>query len=549
MRIKNKILKYGLAIAFLGGIGFSATAQSVGSSATYTGLGIAGGVFSTVNETVYIGPGAYDINGDWEIYSKNVWISPDATFTGTGKMIFKNPIDAGAPAASRNFVDGNKSTTPLGLNIEVGNDIGIELMDVSLAGDLSSWTDAATASTIYADKNIDFSIDNGNIYLGAMIDGNLVLSSNATLSGYNQNRMVVTNNSIVNHLVKEGLSGSFVFPVGIDANDYTPAQLNSVSSNTLSVSVQDYAASIPDEDLTSGTIDDADGMQRTWHIFGNTAGVSTTLTLQHNNSTNQAGFNTTSNYITQWSDETPNSTGDNVYGWSTSKWQTNNPLVSAVGNLIDPSGAVAGSSMISRIYTSLPTTGIAEQSYFTKSSDLLHPLSLQITDFVISNNDCKVDVKWKTANESGVATFEVYYSKDGIAYEKVGEVAPNGGHNGYAFHHPLKYTGTVFFKVAVLKDAKRTYTQVKTLQVNCLSDQYSTFPVPTRSNLSVKGLNTNKAYQLAVYNLNGQLVKLSQVLPIDGIGTVDITELPTANYILKVSLDEQQVYQAVIVKD
>src|SRR6218665_497698 len=91
-------------------------AQAVGSSATYTGLGIGGGDFSTLEETLYVGPGDYVVNGDWHIYSRYVWISPDATFSGTGSITFYNPSDAGG-AASNTLMDGNNSINSINLSI------------------------------------------------------------------------------------------------------------------------------------------------------------------------------------------------------------------------------------------------------------------------------------------------------------------------------------------------------------------------------------------------------------------------------------------------
>jgi len=62
------------------------SSEATGGTAGTSAMALeASDVTASVAETLYIGPGDYTINGTWEIYSKNVWISPAATFTGTAR--------------------------------------------------------------------------------------------------------------------------------------------------------------------------------------------------------------------------------------------------------------------------------------------------------------------------------------------------------------------------------------------------------------------------------------------------------------------------------
>src|SRR5690349_11106332 len=129
-----------------------AMAQGLGSVET-TGGAAASSVVSmaasdttaSVSESLYIGPGNYQIDGTWNIYSKNVWISPEAIITGTGTIKFFNPSDAGG-ASSATLIDGNNNTASIDVNIELHNASNLILTD--LVGPGAPWTDATGQANI-----------------------------------------------------------------------------------------------------------------------------------------------------------------------------------------------------------------------------------------------------------------------------------------------------------------------------------------------------------------------------------------------------------------
>jgi gliding motility-associated-like protein len=106
--------------------------------------------------------------------------------------------------------------------------------------------------------------------------------------------MIVTNNSIDGHVVKDFIAGSsFTFPVGIAAGDYTPATLGAKSAGKLFVSVEDYGIA----NLMGQKPDQ--GMNRDWHIYSNAA-MKADVTLQHNQNTNGFFFRDANAGITQY---------------------------------------------------------------------------------------------------------------------------------------------------------------------------------------------------------------------------------------------------------
>ena len=85
--------------------------------------------------------------------------------------------------------------------------------------------------------NLDLATDYANVILNG---NSLVFNTSGKISNYSRDRMMVTGNSIAGHMVKDYAgSESFVFPVGIAEEDYTPATLAALSPGRLFVSVQD----------------------------------------------------------------------------------------------------------------------------------------------------------------------------------------------------------------------------------------------------------------------------------------------------------------------
>ena len=276
---------------------FKVPAQTGKSSMTVDNSTVtiaAGAVESRFSEGTYFGPDAnWVIDGLLEIWSKNIWISPGATFSGTGKIIVYNPGDnpfytdmiAGATA-----IDGNNSNF-INLIIEHRNPENILLEDIDDPGFKTSNPAGSLSATLNVGGTLDLAVNNADIILNGK---NLVFNTSGKIDNYDASRMVVTGNSITGHMVKDfGGNSAFVFPIGIAERDYTPVSLSPSLAGKLYVSVQDYPGA-----GTTG-IKPMLGMDRSWHIYSSVPLLSM-ITLQHNQSTNGALFKDAKASITQF---------------------------------------------------------------------------------------------------------------------------------------------------------------------------------------------------------------------------------------------------------
>src|SRR3546814_7962733 len=94
----------------------AAQAQTGGSSTTADNTAVVvapGTVELRTSESSYFGPDSHwEIHGTLEIWSKNIWIAPTATFTGTGRIIIHDPSTNpyyGDIEAGPTLIDGNNA--------------------------------------------------------------------------------------------------------------------------------------------------------------------------------------------------------------------------------------------------------------------------------------------------------------------------------------------------------------------------------------------------------------------------------------------------------
>ncbi|MCX2454030.1 gliding motility-associated C-terminal domain-containing protein [Pedobacter sp. PLR] len=248
------------------------------------------------SEGSYFGPTAdWTIDGTLEIYSKNIWIAPGATFKGKGRVVVYNPgSNPFYPEmkAAATKIDGNNGEF-INLLIEHRNNDNIILADVDDPGYQTNNPQGPLAAELNIGKEIDLAVNNADVILNGY---NLAFNTSGKITNYSADRMVVTGNSIAGHMVKEyGSPFAFVFPVGIAERDYAPATLAPLSAGIVSVSVQDYGGSSA---FTKGIKSEL-GMDRSWQIYSNKP-LKADMTLQHNQNTNGQQFKDASASISQY---------------------------------------------------------------------------------------------------------------------------------------------------------------------------------------------------------------------------------------------------------
>lgn len=502
-----------------------------GTSGTVVYSTATGNLTSSVSETLYMGPGIYQIDGTWEIYSKNVWVSPDAVIAGTGIVRFFNPSVAGG-ATSATLMDGNNNVAYLNVNLSLQNAGNMVLTD--LAGPGAPWNDVTGNANLTTGLDFAFAVTNGDVLLG---NYDMIIAASGTLSGYQPSQFVITNGS--GHLVHNSYTGAFIYPVGITEGDYTPAAINNAISNTMHVSVQDYANSASDEATGSA----GNGMQRTWNIYADNASGNSNINLQHNSASNQNDFTDASHFVTQWSSTSPNTTGD--LASSQNAWQSNSSGSGAVGNL-SSTGTVAGSTMRNRDYTSFATSASDALAYFTKSSNLLTPLPVTLVSFTSKAETCsRTTVNWKVSDAVNFSRFELEKSTDGTSFQTIKVIHFYPAISEYSYQDNIEVGGHYIYRLKMIDtDGRYKYSPLVTGRSSCADKSIVLSPNPTRSTVTITGLREGELIQL--YGMNGGLLISKRVMNYQE--QLDLSRYPAGTYNLIIRNEKEKRMTKKVIK-
>lgn len=305
---------------------------------------------TTLSNKLYIAPGAMiNVIGEWRIASQQIYISPTATITGTGTIVFDRPsaytVGSASLAWGAQTLDGGGAG--ISCNVEIRNPNGVSLANI-------------TPPAVFgypSDTVADLLLNNQLIFTSAVIGNNLtanaakvIFTPLGTIANYSPDHFIVTNStgSVVRKLLG---SNGFIFPVGIDSADYTPARLlNDGTPDDYSVRVLQGVS--PVNSLAAG-------IGRTWDIHEAVAGGSNvTLTLQHNLVTSDPLYTDLSAYVS----------GSQA---ATATWDSSALTAGVSPALLTTGAPVANASTLSRA----ALTDFTTTTRFTKFSVV--PFSLQ----------------------------------------------------------------------------------------------------------------------------------------------------------------------------
>lgn len=486
----NKYIKTSLALLLWQA---NLLAQASGSQEVINGyMAIAtGGTHATACQNLYIGPGTYLINGTWEVYSKNIWISPAAIISGSGIIRFYNPSTAGG-TASASLVDGNNSGNFITVNISQSNASNMVLTDNALPATLTAagWADVSGNASLSVGKKFGFSVANGNALIG---NYDMTLSSTGSFTGYKEDRFVVTAGS--GHLVKQNYTGAFIFPVGMAAGDYTPAQITNTISNTMHVNVTNYSG-VNSATFATAITAPAEGINRGWNIYAGTAAGNSTIDLEHNDSTNGAFYNDNISFVTRLVGTIPNSAGDNT---SYSNWESNNQAAGTGTGTLTTGATISTASERSRAYTTFATAATDDIGWYSKSSNLLSALPVTLVSFYSQSPSCGlVKLNWVSENEQSLQEYAVEQSADGVQYSTIGTVAANNrtGSQAYSFM-AAQYPGLAYYRLKIKdNNGKYSYSKTITATMDCSLSASRIYPVPFSSILSIVPAGNVKIIQV-----------------------------------------------------
>ena len=181
-------------------------------------------------------------------------------------------------------------------------------------------------------------------------------------------------------------------------------------------------------------------------------------------------------------------------------------------------------------------------------------LPVDLTSFTAAIKNSKNTLTWTTASESNNSGFDIESSTDGSGFNKIGFVATkavSGNSNAvltYSFEDAKAAKGTTYYRLKQVDfNGDFKYSDIKFIN-NSLNNAvaFSVYPNPVtnviRLSTPVQDLS---GYQVDLYNTNGTKVKSLNL--VDG-NSIDVSDLSSAIYMLKVSKDKNLVQTLKLVK-
>jgi hypothetical protein len=164
--------------------------------------------------------------------------------------------------------------------------------------------------------------------------------------------------------------------------------------------------------------------------------------------------------------------------------------------------------------------------------------------------DKKVLVKWQTSSEINSSHFVAQRCADGSNFlTDIGTVSAAGNSiitSYYSLVDPVPIIGTNYYRVKqVDKDGKYSYSEVVAVGFSS-SITVSCYPNPSSAfvKLSISNISNGWIYQL--FDNSGRILKTASINNI--ITTIDISQLPSASYTLKVFGPVSEVFIMPIIK-
>ncbi len=139
---------------------------------------------------------------------------------------------------------------------------------------------------------------------------------------------------------------------------------------------------------------------------------------------------------------------------------------------------------------------------------LTSTLPVSLNNFVGTEADNNILLKWQTGAEVNTSHFIVQHSNDGNSFADIGSVnAIGSGANGYQFIDYKPRNGSNYYRISCVdKNGKFTFSRIVTVQISIANYQLSIIPNPARDFATINfGKRIDKA-TIVVYNLTGKVV-------------------------------------------
>lgn len=177
-----------------------------------------------------------------------------------------------------------------------------------------------------------------------------------------------------------------------------------------------------------------------------------------------------------------------------------------------------------------------------------NPLPVTLSAFNVMQQKNEMQLQWVTATEINTAYFNIQQSFNGNNFETIGNVKANNRPSAYTFNNNItnsyQQATTLYYRLEIVDvDGKKTYSEIKSLNINHSATNIIIYPNPANSYIVVKA-NNIKSYKV----FNGLGVCVQQETICNGLNKIDIDKLPKGFYTLLVTTSDNQTTNKQFIK-
>jgi hypothetical protein len=238
---------------------------------------------------------------------------------------------------------------------------------------------------------------------------------------------------------------------------------------------------------------------------------------------------------------------------ATGSWSVIAGTGGTFANVNNPLTLFSGDSV--QIYTLVwsVTNNLCQQA---KDTVRLFPVCLalpvHLVDFTAKVVDGDVLLDWMTSMEENLRYFVVEKSYDQLDWQELTTIYTSGNSytlRSYQAVDERAAGNLVFYRIRqVYTDLTVDYSTVVTVEMSAGKAEYTMFPVPVKSKLTVQGRREHENLQIMVYNHVGQVMEISTET-VNENTVLDLGHLHKGLYFVKVFRNDKMLYAQAITKD
>ena len=170
-------------------------------------------------------------------------------------------------------------------------------------------------------------------------------------------------------------------------------------------------------------------------------------------------------------------------------------------------------------------------------------LPASVENFEVTTKKNTSTLSWQSTTEINFKKYEVLFSKNGTDFYSIGTVNAKGNNSKYTFNYSHTING--YFKLKLI-DVDSKYSYSKTIYAPTVTlIGIKVYPNPVAEKLVIHNLPSGN-HMLQIFSENGHNILAKNISATNN--TIQLSNLSTGKYIVKIINNNQPIYSSVIVK-